>query len=174
MTHVVAMAFLALSLNNTPTVPGMKGGAGSARYTPRPSKPKPPPPDKPSEDRPTPPPADEGESRPPRPERDEPSPTPLPQVQEAPYLTVIRRNMFQVESCFDRARTWSPALQGEVVVEWEISAQGDVENAVVASNTTRNEDLAGCILQAVKGWKFREPNASYPSHVRHPFRFQSS
>lgn len=174
MTHVVVMAFLALSLNNNPTSPGMKGGAGSGKFSPRPAKPKPPPPDKPSEDRPTPPPADEEEPRPPRPDRDEPSPGQLPQYQEEPHLTVIRRNMAQIENCFDRARTWSPALQGEVVVEWDISSQGDVEKAVVTSNTTRNEDLAGCILQVVKGWKFKESNASYPFHVRHAFRFQSS
>ena len=73
-----------------------------------------------------------------------------------------------------RARTGSPALQGEVVVEWEISPGGDVFKAEVTGNSTGNTELAGCVLQAVKTWTFREPNVSYPSHVRHPFRFQSS
>jgi hypothetical protein len=171
MIHVV-VALLALSLNNTPTGAGPR--SGSIKYPPRTSTPKPPPPDKPSEDRPDPPPRDEEEPRPTRPDRDEPSPGQLPQSREEPYLTVIRRNMAQVESCFDRARTWSPALQGEVVVEWEISPDGEVGKAEVTGNTTRNADLASCILQAVKGWRFSDPNASYPSHVRHSFRFQSS
>jgi TonB family protein len=98
----------------------------------------------------------------------------VPQYREEPYLTVIRRNMFQVESCWNSARVWSPALRGEVVVEWDISPTGDVEKAEVTGNTTGKPDLASCILQAVKDWKFRDPNMSYPGHVRHPFRFQPS
>jgi TonB family protein len=169
MIPVVVMAFLALSLNNTP--PGIGQGSGSAKFPPRPTKPKPPPPDKPSEERPNPSPQDEEEPRPGRPDRGD-SPAQAPQYQEEPYLAVIRHNIFQVNSCFDRARTWSPALQGEVVVEWDISASGDVEKAEVTGNTTGKPDLAACILQAVKGWRFNEPNASYPSRVSHAFRLQ--
>ncbi len=171
MTHVVVVAFLALSLNNTPPNTGMWGG--STKFPPRPTKPKPPP-DKPPENSPERPPPDEEEPRPGRPDRDDPSAGQPPQYHEAPHLTVIRRNMHQVESCFASARAWSPTLQGEVVVEWDISLTGDVERAEVTSNTTGKPELAGCILQAVKGWKFRDSNMTYPGHVRHPFRFQSS
>jgi len=170
MIPVVVMAFLALSLNNTP--PGIGQGSGSVKWPPRPTKPKPPPPDKPSEERPNPPPQDEEEPRPNRPDRDEPSPVQVPQPQEAPHLAVIRRNMSQVNSCFDSARAWSPGLQGEVVVEWEISESGDVRRAEVTGNTTGKTDLANCILQAVKSWRFTETNSTSPTHVRHAFRLQ--
>jgi TonB family protein len=171
MIPVVVMAFLALSLNNTP--PGIGQGSGSAKWPHRPTKPKPPPPDKPSKDRPTPPPQEEEEPQPSRPDRGEPLPVQVPQYREEPYLTVIRLNIYQVNSCFDSARAWSPGLQGEVVVEWEIGEGGDVQKAEVTGNTTGKPDLANCILQAVKGWRFNEPNATYPSHVRHPFRLQT-
>jgi TonB family protein len=172
MTPVVLMAFLVLSLNNTPPASiGM--GSGSAKFPPRPTKPKPPPPDKPSEERPSPPPQDQEEPQPGRPDRGEPLPVQVPQYREEPHLAVIRRNISQVNSCFESARTWSSMLQGEVVVEWEISETGDVEKAEVTGNTTGKPDLANCILQAVKGWRFNEPNTTYPSHVRHAFRLQT-
>jgi TonB family protein len=81
--------------------------------------------------------------------------------------------MHQVESCWASARAWAPTLQGEITVEWDITETGDVEKAEVTGNTTGKPDLANCILQAVKGWRFRDPNVSYPGHVRHPFRFQT-
>jgi TonB family protein len=170
MIPVVVMAFLALSLNNTPPAIGM--GSGGAKWSPRPTKPKPPPPDKPSKERPNPPPQDEEEPRPNRPDRGQPSPVQAPQYQEEPYLTVIRRNIYQVNSCFDSARAWAPRLQGEVVVEWDIGEAGDVQKAEVTGNSTGKPELANCILQAVKGWRFNESNASYPSHVSHAFRLQ--
>jgi TonB family protein len=171
MIPVVVMAFLALSLNNTP--PGIGQGSGNATFRPRPTKPKPPPPDKPSEERPSPAPQDEEEPRPNRPDRGEPLPAQVPQPQEEPHLAVIRRNISQVNSCFDSARAWSSGLQGEVLVEWDITPSGDVEKAEVAGNTTGKTDLANCILQAVKGWRFNETNSTSPSHVRHAFRLQT-
>jgi len=172
MIPVMAMALLALSLNQAPTHTGT--GGAKVKYPPRTEKPKPPPPEQPSQDKPTPAPPQDDEPRPHRPPRDEDSHSGAPQSREEPYLAVIRQNMFQVESCYGRARTWSPALQGVVTVEWEISANGDVFKAEVTSNSTGNTELADCVLQAVKTWTFREPNASYPRYVRHPFRFQSS
>jgi TonB family protein len=168
MTHVVAMALLALSLNQTPNT-----GRAKAKFPPRTEKPRPPPPEEPSQDRPTPAPPEDEAPRPRPPNRDEDSQRHVPHHEE-PYLALIRRNMPQIESCYARARTWSPALHGVVVVEWEISPSGDVFKAEVTGNSTGNTELASCILQAVKTWTFREPNASYPSHVRYPFRFQSS
>jgi TonB family protein len=174
MIHAVVMTFLALSLSSTPNPPAI--GSGKAKYPPRTEKPKPPSQDPPSQDRPAPAPPEqeEEEPRPRRPNRDEDAHSGVPQSHEAPHLAVIRSNMPQVENCFDRARAWSPALRGEVVLEWEISSDGTVERAVVTGNTTGNTELADCILQAVKSWRFRETNGPSPRHVRHPFQFQSS
>jgi TonB family protein len=172
MIHVVATALLALSLNQYPNLPSQAGS--KAKAPPRTEKPKPPPPKEPSQDKPMPAPSDDEAPRPHKPDRDEDAQSQVPQYREEPYLAVIRRNMPHVESCFARARAWSPALQGEVVVEWEISPGGTVYKAQVTGNSTGSADLADCILQAVKTWTFREPNATYPTHVRHPFRFQSS
>ncbi|HVG60491.1 MAG TPA: AgmX/PglI C-terminal domain-containing protein [Hyalangium sp.] len=172
MTPVVLIAFLTLSLNNTPPGMGPRGG-GSAKFPPRPTKPKPPPPDKPSEERPDPPPHDQEEPQPSRPDYGTPLPVQAPQYREEPHLAVIRRNLSQVNSCFESARSWSSTIQGEVVVEWEIGEAGDVQKAEVTGNTTGKPDLANCILQAVKGWRFNEPNTTYPTHVRHAFRLQT-
>jgi len=172
MTHVLAMALLALSLNQTPNTTARAGA--KAKFPPRTEKPRPPSPDKPSQDRPTPAPPKDEEPRPHSPNPNEDAQSGVPQPREEPYLAVIRRNMPQIDSCYASARTWSPALQGVVIVEWELSPGGDVFKAEVTGNSTGNTELAGCVLQAVKTWTFREPNVSYPKYVRHPFRFQAS
>lgn len=164
MLHVAAMALLALSLNQVPNT-----GRAKAKFPPRTEKPQPPPlpPQQPTPDTPA----------PSQPSDDAPPPQlpsqPLP-FQEEPYLAVVRSHSPQIESCFARARAWSPAVQGEVVVEWDISPGGNVFGATVTSNTTGNSDLASCVLQEVKTWIFRASDSSYPTRVRHPFRFQSS
>lgn len=162
MIHIAAMALLALSLNQTPNT-----GRAKAKFPPRTEKPRPPPPQQPTPETPA----------PSQPDAEAPSPqfpSQPPPFQEEPYLAVIRSHSPQIESCFARARAWSPAVQGEVVVEWGISPGGNVFGATVASNTTGNSDLASCVLQEVKTWIFRASDSSYPTHVRHPFRFQSS
>ncbi|KFE68935.1 AgmX/PglI C-terminal domain-containing protein [Hyalangium minutum] len=162
MIHVAAMALLALSLNQVPNT-----GRAKAKFPPRTEKPRPPPPQQPTPDTPA----------PSQPHDDAPPPqlpSQPPPFQEEPYLAVIRSHSPQIESCYARARAWSPAVQGEVIVEWDISPGGNVFGATVTSNTTGNSELASCVLQEVKSWIFRASDSSYPTHVRHPFRFQSS
>jgi TonB family protein len=171
MIHVAAMALLALALNQSPNT---ARAGGKAKFPTRTEKPKPPPPQEPSQDSPAPTPPEDDEPRPQRPPVYEDPQSIVLQTRQPGHLAVIRRNMPQIENCYARARSWSPALQGEVVVEWDITPGGDVTKAQVTANSTSSSELADCVLQAVKTWTFREPNEAYPTHVRHPFRFQSS
>jgi TonB family protein len=175
MTHTVVLAFLALSLNGNPHIHA--GQAGIPKPKPRPpteqpqQQPKPP-----EQPRPQPPPAqDEPEDD--EPEQPRPPPWSTPQNRpntEDPVLTFIQQNMRPIESCYEIARGRSSRLQGEVVVEFDINADGYVEREQVTGNSTGDADLGGCILQVVKGWRFREKGVIgfTPTHVRHPFRFQ--
>ncbi|WP_224244609.1 AgmX/PglI C-terminal domain-containing protein [Hyalangium gracile] len=156
MAHPLAMALLALSLSSTPVIPRATGRA-----------PKPPAP----VENPKPPPPAPETPQPQRPPRDEPSEQHAQNTQrEDPAFAVIRQNTSQIESCFARARARSPRIQGEVVVEWDMTLGGYVEKAQATSNTTGDSELASCIVSAVKGWSFPGRDITHPSHLRHAFR----
>ncbi len=173
MLHAAVTALLALSLSSTPSstpfVP--KGSPGKPQPPPveHPKPPPPPPQDRPEHDRP-----DHDRPHPDRSDRGPYYRQNGPEYREDPAVAIIRRNMPQVESCQERARLHSPDIQGSVVLEWDINLDGRVERAQVMENSTGDTELAGCILQAVQGWQFRDQVATYPGHIRHPFRFQSS
>jgi TonB family protein len=114
----------------------------------------------------------------PPPQQEAPPPEP-PRRQDPPSdeesnLSVIRRNMPQIENCYSRVRYGSARPQGEVVVEWELSSGGDVRKAQITGNSTGSAELADCILREVKTWIFPSQASSTPTRISHPFRFQSS
>lgn len=170
MIHIAAMALLALSLNQTPAL----AQQGKVKFPPRTAKPRPQP--QPAPETPAPAPA---EPEPPAPEPSQPSPSlpsqpPIPTPSEQPYVAVIRSHSPQIESCYARVRAWNSSIQGEIVVEWDITPSGNVLKASVTSNSTGSLELASCILQEVRTWLFSASDSNYPTHVSYPFRFQSS
>jgi hypothetical protein len=174
MNHAVVAAFLALSLSSTPFVPKASPGKPQpppvVNPKPPPPQPQPPPQDRPEHDRPE-------HDRPHHHDHSDRGPDyrqDSPEYREDPSLKIIRRNMPQVESCFAQARSRAPSRQGTVVLEWDVDLDARVQHAQVVENTTGDNDLADCILLAVKGWQFRDQDITYPGHLRHAFQLQQS
>jgi outer membrane biosynthesis protein TonB len=63
----------------------------------------------------------------------------------------------------------SPNLQARTVIEFVIEASGEVGEAKVLEATTKDPNAAKCIIEAVKGWRFPQPEDGKPVTVIYPF-----
>lgn len=95
---------------------------------------------------------------PPQPTVTKPVPTPAvvePQMavlSNATVSNVASRHTRQLAAC-----EGTEALQGEVVVRFEIDGTGKVVKSQLSS-TIKNPKVAGCILRAVQSWQFPRPS----------------
>ena len=56
-----------------------------------------------------------------------------------------------------------------MTVQWQITPEGAVSGASLASSSLGNPRVEGCVVRQVKNWKF--PASAAPSSVSWPFRF---
>lgn len=80
---------------------------------------------------------------------------------------VVSSSMGQVRACYERALKSAPSLAGRVVVDWQVSATGDVTTAGIRTDSIGDLGLQSCIVETVKGWAFPPATAATP--VSFPF-----
>jgi TonB family protein len=81
------------------------------------------------------------------------------------YLESIRH-------CYMRRLEGDPALSGEIMITFDITWKGAVENVRVARSTVADKRLEKCTMGRIKAWKFKEiPAAAGDVTVAYPFRF---
>jgi TonB family protein len=85
---------------------------------------------------------------------------------------IVRSHINEVRSCYNKALTKNPHLEGRVLVQFTILSNGKVSSAVIQENTLKNSDLASCIQKAIKRWRF--PTSKGISIVSYPFSLRSS
>ena len=85
---------------------------------------------------------------------------------------VIRRNIKQVQFCYERSLVTSPKLAGKVVVKFSIGPTGAVTNASVSKTTLNNQTVEDCIVKKILRWKFPQPEGGGEVNVNYPFVFQ--
>jgi hypothetical protein len=84
--------------------------------------------------------------------------------------SVVKRYKGRMKLCYDQALRQDPGLYGRVEIEFSVG-RGRVLEAFVSTNTTRNDDLANCILNKVKGLTFDpdlEADVIYPFVLSKP------
>lgn len=88
---------------------------------------------------------------------------------EASVKDILTQNKSEFESCGKEEKKKNMKLNGKVILSWDITNRGNVENITVASNTTENDDLALCLKDKVGGLIF--PTTSYVKkyNVKFPF-----
>lgn len=82
---------------------------------------------------------------------------------------VVQRHQGEVRACYEQGLARRPALEGRVTVSFVISANGSVQSAAIGSSTLDDEAVAGCIVQAVRGWVFPAPDGGGVVGVSYPF-----
>ncbi len=70
---------------------------------------------------------------------------------------VFRRRASAVRACYESRMHANSTLGGKIVIQFTISPAGRVTAISVLSNSTGDSQVASCITDKVKSWKFDEP-----------------
>ncbi|MFT3713305.1 MAG: TonB family protein [Archangium sp.] len=70
---------------------------------------------------------------------------------------IVARNRGQIRFCYERELSKNPSLRGKVVVQFEISASGNVPVSAVASSTVGDPEVDACFAARVRTWQFPKP-----------------
>ncbi|MCC6747687.1 MAG: TonB family protein [Deltaproteobacteria bacterium] len=82
---------------------------------------------------------------------------------------IIRRHINEVSFCYSKELQSKPDLSGRVMIQFTISATGQVVASVVQSSTMNNQVVDQCIAQAVRRWLFPKPKGGGIVIVSYPF-----
>jgi hypothetical protein len=85
---------------------------------------------------------------------------------------IVRAHINDVRRCYNRGIERHPKLAGRVVIAFEISGTGKVSSSAVKATTLEpvDEEVPGCIAEAVERWTFPEPSTSATVSVVYPFQ----
>ena len=90
--------------------------------------------------------------------------------ERAAIRRTIRKYAGRTRQCYERELKSDPKLAGQVVVSIDIAAgTGNVNNAVVVSDTTGNDELARCIVRVVQRIPFSPAPEADVRGVRVPW-----
>ncbi|MCB9596520.1 MAG: energy transducer TonB [Sandaracinaceae bacterium] len=84
----------------------------------------------------------------------------------------VRQHINEVRFCYEQGLVSRPDLEGRVAVSFIVTPAGVVQSSTVASDSTGNDQVAGCVSSAVRRWTF--PSAEGLTGVTYPFVFQSN
>jgi TonB family protein len=82
---------------------------------------------------------------------------------------IIRRHINEVKYCYEQELLKKPDLGGRVVVQFTISASGQVVASVLQNSTMGNARVENCTVQAVRRWEFPKPLGGGIVIVSYPF-----
>ena len=82
---------------------------------------------------------------------------------------IIRRHINEVKYCYEQELLKKPELGGRILVQFTISAQGQVVTSVLQNSTMGNAKVENCTVQAVRRWEFPKPLGGGIVIVSYPF-----
>jgi FHA domain len=86
---------------------------------------------------------------------------------------VIKANERTIRTCYERQLNRNPDLFGKLILGWDIADGGRVAAVRVVSNDLGNQEVANCILDRLKTWKFPDPPSGQVVEVAYPFFFSN-
>ena len=84
----------------------------------------------------------------------------------------IRRNLVHIRDCYVKELKNNPKIAGRVLINFIISASGDVSSSKVQRTTLNNAELENCVAGQVKKIKFPKPKGGGILIVNYPFVFK--
>ncbi len=113
------------------------------------------------------------------------SPEALPSENKIPRVTrtkapfnkdlirrVVRAHINEVRDCYNAGLSRDPALAGRVVAQFTITPEGAVSSSQVGELELADEEVATCIVGAVKTWEFPGWSAPADTVVNYPFKLE--
>jgi pSer/pThr/pTyr-binding forkhead associated (FHA) protein/outer membrane biosynthesis protein TonB len=94
-------------------------------------------------------------------------------IDRAGIRQVFINNQRVLQSCYEKALGQDRGLSGKLVLDFDIGEQGRVLRASVSSDksTLNNSELATCVVNRMKGWRFPEPPQNQTVQVFYPLAF---
>lgn len=87
---------------------------------------------------------------------------------------VIKKNISSIKTCYsDRLKT-KPDIEGSVVVEWDISADGSVSKADIKTSSLKDEIVENCVIDKIKSLKYPVPPHGTIPTISYPFTFSKN
>lgn len=88
---------------------------------------------------------------------------------------VFFNNQKAIQSCYEKALGGDKGLSGKLVLDFDIGEQGRVLRGDYsqAKSTLNNSELATCVINKMKTWKFPEPPSNQTVQVFYPLAFSS-
>ncbi|MCB9682770.1 MAG: biopolymer transporter ExbD [Alphaproteobacteria bacterium] len=77
----------------------------------------------------------------------------------------------QVESCYAQRLGENPSLTGRIVVMVDVGPEGEIMASGVETNTTEDEALGQCILDALPGLTYEALGYPNTARIKYPFIF---
>jgi TonB family protein len=84
---------------------------------------------------------------------------------------VVRRHLNQVRYCYEQELARAPTLTGRLAVRFTIAASGEVASSAIDSSTFDSPRVALCVVQAVRRWRFPQPQGGGIVVATYPFTF---
>jgi TonB family protein len=103
-----------------------------------------------------------------------PPPDFFPRISQGLSADVIRRVIWvhinQIKYCYQQALFKQPTLAGRMLVNFQVSPQGQVLELSVRESTLQSPQLLSCVSDAMRGWEF-PPTPSFDGviEINYPF-----
>ncbi len=75
-------------------------------------------------------------------------------VSRAAAQSVAKKNMEEIQLCYQPALQKQPGIQGKLVIKLAIDANGQVTQVSIVANPYNGQALAACLAQKLKQWRF--------------------
>jgi hypothetical protein len=87
---------------------------------------------------------------------------------------VIKANLATIRTCYERQLNKNKDLFGKLVLSWVIGEQGRVVSVKTKSNELGSAEVASCIMNNLRTWRFPEPPTNQVVEVEaYPFFFSN-
>ena len=87
---------------------------------------------------------------------------------------IVRQRIPELEVCYEQAIDQMPGAEGKLTLDWDLVADGTVENLKVAKADKKIQGAVPCVLAKVKTWRFPKPPEGEVMAVTYPFCFSEN
>lgn len=85
----------------------------------------------------------------------------------------VRKSVDEIKKCYENELVKDPKIAGRVVINFIISASGDVSSSKVQRTSMNNPKVEKCTAEVVKKIKFPKPKGGGIVIVNYPFLFKN-
>ncbi|HEX5659805.1 MAG TPA: AgmX/PglI C-terminal domain-containing protein, partial [Polyangiales bacterium] len=86
----------------------------------------------------------------------------------------VKKRISAIKACYEQQLRRNPGLQGKVTVQFTIEQSGTISKANATENTTSDPQVASCVVDAVKRFRFNPGPEGGSVTYSYPFVFAPS